>query len=579
MKIEKRVVPNSSALAGIPPLLDRVYRSRGVNSLEDIDLSLKYMLPISSLMRVVEGAQLVAETIRKGENIVVVADYDADGATACALSVRALRAMLGDSIGTVNYVVPDRKKHGYGLSPQVVELTLKYSPNLLITVDNGISSIAGVAAAKEAGIKVIVTDHHLPGDELPAADVIINPNQQGDSFISKNLAGVGVAFYLICAVKQALKSDFNPVTLLDLVALGTVADVVPLDYNNRILVKQGVERVRRGLSSAGVAALLEVSNRDIKRVVATDFGFAVGPRINAAGRMAEMGAGIDCLLAESRTEALPQAQRLDEINKQRREVETVIREEAEHIVESLHLSEKGLNVPAGVTLYQSSWHEGVIGIVAGRIKEQLHRPVIVFALSGEDEESGSKLIKGSARSIPGLHLRDLIDLISKREDGLIIKFGGHAMAAGLSIREGDFEKFGKLFEQLVTELSTPELLAGVRQIDGRLTDSERTLASAELLRDAGPWGQQFEEPLFQDGFILDGWRVVGERHLKLTLRDLESGEVLDAIAFNHSPEVLPEQGEELKVVYRLDVNSWRGRESLQLMVEEIDVLKTQSINT
>ncbi|MBT7306639.1 MAG: single-stranded-DNA-specific exonuclease RecJ, partial [Gammaproteobacteria bacterium] len=461
----------------------------------------------------------------------------------------------------IHYVVPDRKKHGYGLSPAVVDLTLRHDPKLLITVDNGISSIEGVAAAKRLGMTVLVTDHHLPGERLPEADVIVNPNQAGEVFGSPHLAGVGVAFYLVCAVRQALKSGYNPATLLDLVALGTVADVVQLDKNNRILVNQGIQRIRQGHASGGVTALLAVAGREASRIVAADFGFALGPRVNAAGRMTEMGAGIECLLAESRQQARPLAEALEQINHQRRTVEGDVREEAESIVASLSIGEE--NSAAGIALYQPHWHEGVIGIVAGRIKEQLHRPVIVFARGEEG------LLKGSARSIQGIHMRDLIDAVARQREGLVVKFGGHAMAAGLTIHEKDFATFRSGFQQLVAEWATAEILEEILYTDGSLPSSERSLESAHLLRQSGPWGQGFPEPVFEDEMVLDGWRIVGERHLKLRLKDITSGEVVDAIAFNQSEVPLPQRGGEVRVVYRLDVNYWQGRENLQLMVVAI----------
>lgn len=557
MRVVQRIVPAGEPLARLSPLLDRIYRSRGITHSDHLDHSLKRLLPISSLMHVEQAAAIVMDAIHNGERMVVVADYDADGATACSVCMKGLGAMGAD----IHYVVPDRKKHGYGLSPQVVDLTLQYQPQLLITVDNGISSIEGVAAAKQQGMRVVVTDHHLPGEQLPDADVIVNPNQQGDNFQSPHLAGVGVAFYLVCAVKQALQHPFNPATLLDLVAVGTVADVVQLDQNNRVLVTQGIERIRRGQCSPGVEALLSVAGRERQRVVATDFGFGVGPRINAAGRMTEMGAGIDCLLSESLSEAQPQAQALDRINRQRREVEGEMREEAEQIIEDLHMDE--MRVPAAVALYQPHWHEGVIGIVAGRIKEQLHRPTIVFA-RGEDG-----VLKGSARSIPGIHMRDLLDLLSKQQPDLILKFGGHAMAAGLSIRERDFQCFHDCYQQLVESTVARELLEEVIYTDGQLSAADRTLSVAEVLQQGGPWGQGFPEPLFHDGFILDSWRIVGERHLKMVLRDCESGQRYDAIAFNQSEQSLPQRGELVDLVYKLDINRWQGRESLQLMVGAI----------
>ncbi len=557
MRVEQRPLPQGEPLPGMGSLLERIYRARGIASPDQLDHSLKRLLPISSLMNVEKAAAMVAESIRNGDSIVVVGDYDADGATASALCMRGLGAMGAE----IHYVVPDRKKHGYGLSPAVVELTLPYHPRLLITVDNGISSIEGVAAARSQGIKVVVTDHHLPGDQLPDADVIVNPNQPGDTFASPNLAGVGVAFYLVCAVKQALQHHFNPVTLLDLVAVGTVADVVKLDRNNRVLVTQGLERIRRGLCSPGVSALLSVAGREQERVVAADCGFAVGPRINAAGRMSDMGAGIDCLLAESMSEAQTLATELDRINRERRTVEGEMREEAEQIVESLQFEKSEL--PAAVALYQPHWHEGVIGIVAGRIKEQLHRPTIVFAKGKEGK------LKGSARSIPGVHIRDLLDLLGKQQAGLILKFGGHAMAAGLSIPEVEFDRFHATFQQLVAATVERDLLEEVVWVDGGLTTEQCSLEIAATLQQGGPWGQGFSEPLFRDRFVLDHWRIVGERHLKLQLSAMDGPGRYDAIAFQQAEVPLPQRGELVDLAYRLDINRWQGRESLQLVVSHI----------
>ena len=557
MRVVQRTVAPGKSLSGLSPLLDRIYRARGITHPDLLDHSLKRLLPISSLMNVEQAAALVAAAIRDGERMVVVADYDADGATACAVCMLGLGAMGAE----IHYVVPDRKIHGYGLSPQVVEMAAAFEPDLLITVDNGITSIEGVAAAKKQGIKVVVTDHHLAGEQLPEADVIVNPNQPGETFHSAHLAGVGVAFYLVCAVRQALQHVFNPATLLDLVAVGTVADVVALDQNNRILVQQGLERVRRGLCTPGVAALLQVSGRELERVTASDFGFAVGPRINAAGRMAQMGTGIECLIAQRDAEATTMAQQLDRINRERREVEGEMRQEAEQIVAELHIEAD--TVEHGIILYQPHWHEGVVGIVAGRLKEQFHRPTVVFA---QGEEG---MLKGSARSIKGLHMRDLLAAVAREHPGLIGKFGGHAMAAGLSIAERDFQQFCRACQQQLARMVDEEMLEVVVHTDGGLSSTERTIEMAAAVRQAGPWGQGFPEPSFHDRFVLEQRRIVGESHLKLRLRDEASGAVYDAIAFHQGESSLPALGGQVEAVYRLDINRWQGRESLQLVIEMV----------
>ncbi len=561
MKIIQRTLPEGDLSASeLPPILQRIYCARGITDTSELDLSLKNLLPISSLLNVEKAAQLIVEAIQNQQTVVVVADYDADGATACTVMLRGLQAM---GAARVKYVVPDRQKHGYGLSLDVVEIAQQFQPDLLITVDSGISDAEGVAAAQKYGMKVIITDHHLPGKRVPDAEVIVNPNQHGDAFESKNLAGVGVAFYLICAVQKALQHEFKPATLLDLVAVGTVADLVKLDRNNRILVENGLQRIRRGFASAGVKALLEIAGRNPTEAVAADFGFGVGPRINAAGRMEDMSTGIECLLADYPNQATELAKALNAINHHRREVEQEMRDEAEQILEELHFSEDETELPAGIALYQPHWHEGVVGIVAGRIKDRFHHPAIVFAQGAEG------LLKGSARSVPGLHMRDVLEAISTANPGLIPKFGGHAMAAGLSLREADFETFRTLFDDEVKARADADLLQGTYRTDGGLSGAERTVETAEILRTAGPWGQGFEEPLFHDALELVSFRVLKEKHLKMWLRDPQSDEKVDAIAFFQSEEKLPEPGGLVEILYKLDVNVWQERRNLQLMVEEV----------
>ena len=553
------------------PVLRQVYANRNLTVQDELELGLGGLLPASRLSGTREAAELLHRTLSQGGRIQVIADFDADGATSCALAVRALRAMGADQVG---YLVPNRFEYGYGLTPEIVSEALKRAPDLIITVDNGISSLRGVAAAKAAGVQVLVTDHHLPGARLPDADVIVNPNAPDDSFPSKNLAGVGVIFYVLAALRARLREakwfeqrrlpETNLAEYLDLVALGSVADVVPLDHNNRILVRQGLQRIRAGRCCAGISALIEVSRRSGPRLVASDLGFALGPRLNAAGRLEDMSLGIEMLLTDDPAIAQDLARQLDTLNRERRVIEDEMKQQALAHLDRL-LPEADL--PFGLCLFQEEWHQGVIGILAARIRERFHRPVIAFA-PGEEEG----LIKGSARSIPGLHIRDTLDAIAARHPALLQKFGGHAMAAGLSLRSNDFDAFSTAFDQEVRRRIDDESLQGIIHTDGSLQETDMTMDLAELLRDAGPWGQGFSEPLFDGDFRIISQRVVGEKHLKLVLEPGDGGNLVDAIAFNQA-ERQPADGEDLiHVAYRLDVNEFRGNRNLQLMIEYFEVV-------
>lgn len=552
----------------LPAVLRRVYAARGVMP-DELECSLARLHPASSLGGLNEAVELLVTALREKQRILVIGDFDADGATSSALAIRALRS-LGHA--EVDYLVPNRFEYGYGLSPEIVELARERRPELLITVDNGISSISGTAAAKAAGMRVLITDHHLPGDTLPGADAIVNPNMNDDSFPSKHLAGVGVIFYVMLALRARLReigwfqaagiAEPNMADLLDLVALGTVADVVVLDFNNRILVEQGLRRIRAGRCCPGILALLQQAGRDPARVVAADLGFAVGPRLNAAGRLEDMSLGIACLLSDDPEEAASMAAELGELNQQRRQIEGAMQEEALALLASLEQDERGL--PPGLCLMDPSWHQGVIGILAGRIKERFHRPVIAFAPAGEGE------LKGSGRSIQGLHLRDLLEGIANRNPGLITKFGGHAMAAGLSLAAQDFPRFEAAFNAAVAAELSADMLAGELLTDGELRADEYDLQLAEALRDAGPWGQGFPEPLFDGQFEIAQSRIVGGRHVKLTVCHPQSRQWLDAIAFNGVEYGWHEIRQTVRMVYRLDVNEFRGRRNLQLMTDYME---------
>lgn len=548
--------PDASRLAasGLHPVLARIYAARGIREIRQIEHDLSGLLPLPAMKNVEEMARLIADAIEAGKRLLIIADYDSDGATACAVAMRALRGFGA----TVDYLVPNRFEYGYGLTPEIVRLAAERRPDILITVDNGISSVAGVEEARKLGIEVLVTDHHLPGDELPDAACIVNPNQPECRFPSKNLAGVGVIFYVMLALRAELRqrgafdTKREPIlaTLLDLVALGTVADVVKLDDNNRILVHQGLKRIRAGRASAGIAALLQVAGRKPERASTYDLGFAAGPRLNAAGRLDDMALGIECLLTDNPEQALKLAQQLDTLNRERRAIEAGMLESAESITQGLDL---GTQDCFSLCLHDRDWHQGVIGILASRLKEKFHRPVIAFAEGHEGE------LKGSGRSIPGLHLRDAIDLVSKREPELIKKFGGHAMAAGLTISNEHLTRFRECFEAVCSELLTPALLTRIIETDGVLKASETSLELAQLMR-TEVWGQAFPDPSFQGEFKVAQQRVVGEKHLKLRLA--QDGLNFEAMLFFHA-DPLPDR---VLAVYRLDVNEYNGNTSLQLLL-------------
>jgi single-stranded-DNA-specific exonuclease len=567
-RIVRRTVSTAELSGDLHPVLARLYAARAVQNVGELDLSLERLLPPSALMNMDTAVRLLVESLRAGQRILIVADFDADGATSCALAIRALRAMGAQD---VRYVVPNRFEYGYGLTPEIVAVAAQQQPDLLITVDNGISSVEGVRAAKALGMRVLITDHHLPGAELPGADAIVNPNQNGDDFPSKNLAGVGVIFYVMLALRAQLRTtnwfaeknipEPNLAQLLDLVALGTVADVVPLDHSNRILVAQGLKRINQRHMIPGIRALLEVAGRDPGRLAASDLGFVVAPRLNAAGRLTDMSLGIECLLTDNEAAAFEMAKQLDTLNRERRTIEAGMQEQALAALDQLHLESE---LPHGLCLFDESWHQGVIGILASRIKDRVHRPVIAFAKSNDDE------IKGSARSVPGLHIRDALDAVASRHPGLLNKFGGHAMAAGLSLPRANYEKFRIAFADEVARHLNADDLTGKVLSDGELIAENMTMDLAQSLRAAGPWGQGFPEPLFDGHFEVLGSRVVGEKHLRLTLRQPQGGSI-EAIAFNRAA-LQPTAGSQVEAAYRLDINSYKGNQTLQLVIEYLVVL-------
>ena len=554
--------------AELHPVLRRVLAARGISSEAELKLDLDQLLPASRLSGTAEAAILLHQVLEQGGQILVVGDFDTDGATSSALAVRALRLMGAKD---VRFLVPNRFEFGYGLSPEIVSKALQQSPDLLVTVDNGISSIEGVAAANAAGVPVLITDHHIPGDELPMAAVLVNPNLAGDSFPSKCLAGVGVIFYVMLALRARLRDqgwfkaqglkDPNLADLLDLVALGTVADVVPLDRNNRIMVHQGLRRIRAGRGCTGINALVEVANRSRARLVASDLGFAVAPRLNAAGRLDDMSDGIDCLLTDDPTVAQRMTHQLDELNRTRQRIEGEMLQQALAGLDELLSQEENL-LPMGLCIYRQDWHQGVTGILASRVREHLHRPVIAFAPAQEGT------LKGSARSVPGLHIRDVLAEVAARHPGLLERFGGHAMAAGMSLREEQFELFCTSFDEEVRRHLSAEDLHGVIHSDGSLDAHEMSLDLAECLRSAGPWGQGFPEPRFDGEFRIISQRIVGERHLKLVLSPDGSDLQLSAIAFNQADNMT--DAERAYFAYRLDVNEFRGERSVQLVIEHIE---------
>lgn len=567
--IRRRAGAVSPALqsASVPNLIKRLYASRGVSHAEDIDIGLRQLLPPTQLAGVREAAELLADAIEGEARVVIVGDFDADGATSSALAVSVLRQM---GLEEVSYLVPNRFEFGYGLSPEIVALAAEREPDLIVTVDNGIASHAGVATAQGLGISVLVTDHHLPGSDLPAADVIVNPNQPGCAFPSKSLAGVGVMFYVLTALRAELRTRGwfettgrempNLGDALDLVALGTVADVVPLDRNNRILVAAGLERIRSGRARPGIEALLEVAGRNPSSITATDLGFILGPRLNAAGRLDDMSIGIECLLAENSFAARPLAQRLHDLNRERRDIEAGMQAEALTQLEHLDVSEE--QKPFGLCLYDAGFHQGVVGILASRLRERYHRPTIVFADAGNGE------LKGSGRSIQGLHLRDVLDRVATTHTGLITKFGGHAMAAGLSIAAQDYSAFADAFDRATAEALNHRPPEPVIETDGLLAEHELTLSVAEGLQRYGPWGQHFPEPVFDGTFDVISQRLVAEKHLKLVLAVNDAQ--FDAIAFNVDTAIWPNEAvKTIAAVFKLDVNEYRGDRRLQLVIEHL----------
>lgn len=570
-KIIRRPAPAQSGhLPQIPPLLRRIYLSRDLIEPEELERSLA-KLPSPWLLSGMENlvAQLIA-AIQTKQHLLIVADFDADGATSCAVGMLGLKAM---GAGNVSYIVPNRFTFGYGLTPEIVQVAAGYRPDALITVDNGISSLEGVKAAKALGMKIFVTDHHLPGAELPDADAIVNPNLPGDAFPSKALAGVGVMFYVLMALRMKLResgwfnnqgiAEPNLGQLLDLVALGTVADVVALDRVNRILVHQGLQRIRGGQARPGIMALLEVSGRKPASVVAADLGFSVGPRLNAAGRLEDMALGIECLLSETLADAKPMASQLDQLNRDRREIEDQMRLDAFNILENLDTKKRAENM-AGVCLFDASWHQGVIGILASRVKDRLHRPVIAFAPAGNGE------IKGSARSIPGVHIRDVLADIAAAYPGLLNRFGGHAMAAGLSLEKEAYHAFTQVFDAEVAKRLEGMDLAHSVHSDGELSAEELRLESAELLQQGGPWGQGFPEPLFDGEFDVVQARIVGEKHLKLVVKTPDQLRMIDAIVFFvDNPESWLGQTR-LRLAYKLDVNEFRDNRTVQMRIEYME---------
>ncbi len=560
----------SEQINELPRILQRIYAQRGISNEEEINHSLKKALPPGKLLNVEAGVALIYDCMKNNQHILIVGDFDADGATSTALFMRALKSF---GYTHASYLVPNRFEFGYGLTPEIVEVAAASNPALIITVDNGISSMEGVAAARAMGIKVLVTDHHLPGRELPDANVIINPNQEGDDFPSKHLAGVGVVFYVLSALRALLRennwfsakqiTEPNLAQFLDIVAVGTVADVAKLDYNNRILVDQGLRRIRADKCCSGIRALLTVSGKKLFRVSSTDLGFVVGPRLNAAGRLEDMSLGIECLVTDDASRALELAKQLNDLNEERKQIEQEMQKQA---LETLKTN-KFENVDAhkfGIALFDADWHQGVIGIVAARLKEKFHRPVIVFAKSNEVE------LKGSARSIPGLHIRDAIDLLATRYPKLIKSFGGHAMAAGLSISKDNFDTFATAFDQVIEELVTPEQLEAILLSDGELKDNELSLDIAELLFRAGPWGQGFPEPIFDGVFKVNDHRIVGNHHLKLNLTPSNGRQKIDAIAFNIDKHQWNEEAGEVRIAYQLAINEFRGVRSAQLIVQYLE---------
>ena len=571
VSIARRVVSSECSLPdSMHPVMQRIFAARNISTWRELDYSLTNLLPFGRLKNIDAAAGLLMDAIRNDKRILIVADYDADGAAACAVALRGL-ALLGAR--QVVYMVPDRVKHGYGLSTDVVHRALEFEPDLLVTVDNGISSLAGVDSARSAGVDVLITDHHLPGKELPAANVIVNPNQPGDRFPSKCIAGVGVMFYVLLAVRAGLRDanwfegqglrtpNFAP--LLDLVALGTIADVVELDFNNRILVGQGLKWIRARRCSQGVMALIRVAGSVPEKITSSDLGFLLGPRLNAAGRLADMSLGIECLLTDNFSHAVSLALQLDKFNRERKLVQADMQEEAETYLRDIAELEQG-ELPFGVCLNDAGWHQGIVGILAGRIKEMVNRPVIVFASAGEG------LLKGSGRSISGIHLKDVLEALAVQYPRLIQRYGGHAMAAGLTIREADYAEFRELFDAQVRSLTAGRLPGAEIITDGKLDPADISLELAEEIENAGPWGQGFPEPLFDDVITVVDARTVGDRHLKMKLLPEGAQRPVDAISFNTGRDAIGESAQPHRFVYRLAINDYKGARTPQLIVEHIE---------
>ena len=565
--IRRRAADISSKLqaAALPEALKRVYANRGITDPVALSLTLDQLHPPQQLKGIAEAAELLADAIEGDGRVLIIGDFDADGATSSAMAVSVLRQM---GLREVAYLVPNRFEFGYGLTPEIVEMAAAQMPDLIVTVDNGISSLEGVAAAQAMGISVLVTDHHLPGSQLPTAEVIVNPNQPGCAFPSKALAGVGVMFYVLSALRAELRerrwfdsqglSAPNLGDALDLVALGTVADVVPLDRNNRILVAAGLARIRSGRARPGIEALFEVAGKDYRRATSTDLGFIVGPRLNAAGRLDDMSIGIECLLAESSMEARERAETLHRLNRERRDIEQSMEHDALEQLATLELDSDAL--PFAMVLFDPSWHQGVIGILASRVRERVHRPTVIFA------EVGEGMLKGSGRSIPGLHLRDVLDLVATRHPGLLSKFGGHAMAAGLTLAKGDLHHFTEALEAAVAETLSHVLPQAVEDSDGALGAGDLGLQLAESLSAGGPWGQHFPEPTFDGVFDVLQHRIVGEKHLKLTLA--AQGVEIGGIAFNIDVnDWQAKPSKQIHALYRLDINEYRGERNPQLVIQ------------
>jgi single-stranded-DNA-specific exonuclease len=577
-KITCRSIPEKIDLPeSIHPVLKRVYAARNIKSADELDYSLASLLPFNSLNNIDDAVSLLQQALEKQQRVLIVADFDADGATSCALMIRGL-TMMG--IKDVVYVVPNRFEYGYGLTPEIVDVALDYEPDLLITVDNGISSIAGVKRAKENGVKVLITDHHLPAEKLPDADAIVNPQLNNDKFPSKNLAGVGVVFYILLALRARLRGNEwfdknnidipNLAQLLDIVALGTVADVVPLDKNNRTMVAHGLKLIKQKKTIPGIAAILNQAGRSLTTLTASDLAFSIAPKLNAAGRLTDMSLGIECLLTDDDIKAKEMASQLDSLNQERRQIQDEMQEQALAFLEDYLQSTEG-EIPTGLSLYDSNWHQGVIGILAAKVKEKFNRPVIAFAKES-DEFTDEVVIKGSARSIQGLHIRDLLEDMTRRYPDLILTFGGHAMAAGLTIKESNFENFSNGFIETLKQHISVDEMQDECLTDGELTSQDLSMQLAQAIQTAGPWGQHFPEPLFEGQFRIVEKRIVGEKHLKLRLQVDGNNRIFDAIAFNMTDEEWPYNSKEIRSAYRLGINEFRGNRQLQLLIEHIEPL-------